>query len=258
METENASNRSRFETIKKSKTKPVLVFLFLLVSLIVLSFFSVNWYKSQAIKNVKISGNSILSNLEISELIEKDIANSSVDGIDLLQVEHKLQQHDYISTAKVWFNSKGILGIDVKERYPVAIVVDNLNRLSFVDNEANLLPYRFHKEFSNLPIISNVFNNSKINKSAITGALLIVDELESNKYNLKNFISEIIYVSNNIGYKLFLSDPALPIIFGKTNDISNKLDKLHIFWKNKLLASSFDNSIKGLDIRWQDIVIVQQ
>ncbi len=258
METENATNRSRFETFKKSKTKPVLVFLFLLVSLIVLSFFSVSWYKSQAIKNVKISGNSILSNLEIHELIEKYITNSSVDGIDLLQVEHKLQEHDYISTAKVWFNSKGILGIEVKERYPVAIVVDDLNRLSFVDSEANLLPYRFHKEFSNLPVISNVFDSRKINKFAITGALLIVNELEANKHNLKNFISEIIYVSNNIGYKLFLSDPALPILFGKTDDISNKLDKLYIFWKNKLLASSFDNSIKGLDIRWQDIVIVQQ
>ncbi len=260
MEHKNNTENPTLTKQIRSKTKPVSIFLFLFLLLIVLSFFSINWYNSQTIKSIKLNGNSILSNSEIYELIEDEIISSETNDINLFNIEKKIKQHKYVSEARVWFNSKGILGVDINERYPIAITINKFNELIFLDNTGSLLPYRFHKEFTNLPIINNIFQkNGTLNEVAANGALLILNELESNTQNLSNLISEINYISTDNSYKLFLTTPTIPVLFGKAENIQEKLKHLYIFWKKKLSTSeSLKSSINFLDIRWNSIVIVKK
>lgn len=242
---------------KKSKTKPVLMFLLLFSLLVILSFFSSQWYNLQAIKNVRISGNNILASSEIYDLVTDEIIGVSTNGINLFEVKRKLESHPYISKATVWFNSKGILGIEINERYPTAVIITDSGSTSLVDNTGAVMPYRLHKEFTNLPVISSVFSGKNINKSALAGALLIIGEMELSHPTFSQIVSEVKYIPENNTYKLFLTDSSLGVLFGRTDDTVEKLKKLSIFWKEKLLVSEFKKDIKELDIRWKDLVVAR-
>lgn len=242
---------------QKSKTKPVLAFLSLFFLLIILSFFSSRWYRLQAIKNVKISGNNILANSEIYDLVTDEIIGVSTSGIDLIKVKQKLESHPYIYKATVWFNSKGILGIEINERYPTAIVIKADGSMDLVDNTASIMPYRLHKEFTNFPIISNVYSGKNINKAALLGALLIINEMGTSQPTFSQIISEIKYIPEDKSYKLYLSDSGLGVLFGRPDDIVGKLENLSIFWREKLLVSKFDREVRELDVRWKDLVIAK-
>jgi cell division septal protein FtsQ len=112
METKTEQTQTFFDKIqekRKSKKKSVLFLLAILISLAFLSILSINWSSKQAIKNIKISGNIVLSVGEINLLIDELIMNVPKEGIDLTEIRKKLLTNEYIANADVWFNSKGIL-----------------------------------------------------------------------------------------------------------------------------------------------------
>ncbi len=244
---------------KQKKSKSVLILIGLSIILIVLSFLSTNWFKLQMIKNIKINGNVIISNGEIYDIVSNEVINIAVDDIDLLLVKQKLEKHPYISIAKVWINSNGILSIEIKENMPIAIVVDINNELSFIDDACNVMPYRFYSGFTNLPIVNNVFfSNNKINKSAIKGASLILTELSQNYKVLSNILSEIKYIEHYKMYELFLTDVDCPIYIGRTYNLTEKIENLYMFWKHKLLTSFDIQNLLYIDIRWKDVVVIKK
>ncbi len=247
---------SKVAAIKKSKTKSVLSLILLLSLIALLSVFSIKWYKIQAIQNIKISGNTILTNSEINNIISSEIINVPQEGINLFQIKEKLKSNPYIADADVWFNSKGILGIEITERFPVAIVINPRGETEFVDKYGTIIPYRLYKEFSDLPIITNVYFNGKVNNGALLGALLIVDGMQNTMPQYNNLISEIRYDNKNRSYELHLADSNLPILFGRTDNVADKLEKLYTYWKTHLSTEMFNLKIQRLDVRWNDMIIV--
>ena len=249
---------NKLENKKASKSKTVFLFIGILVVFIILSILSSNWFNSQAIKSIKINGNIIVSNGEIYDIINDETIDFAIDDIDLYGIKKKIEMHPYISIAKVWINSKGVLSVEIKENIPIAIIIDSDNNLKFVDDKANVMPYRFYKGFTNLPIINNVFIKGIVNKPAVKGAILILTELMTNYKNLSNSISEIRYSEHRKMYELLLTDIDCPIFFGRADNISDKLANLYVFWKNKLVVASSDISeLRYIDVRWKDVVIVR-
>lgn len=244
---------------KRSKSKSVLLLLGLFALLIFLSLLSSNWYLQQIIRTVKISGNTVLSTGEINSIIDNEIMNVPKSGIDLTEIKNKLISNEYIADAFVWCNSKGVIGIEIKERVPLAVVVVNED-IMFVDQTGTTFNYRLYKEYGDLPIISNVNKSfsDKMDKVALLGAIAIVTELQNSPSTLNKLISEVHFNRDNGAYELFLSDSNINVLFGKPDNIIEKLNNIYSFWKEKILNSSEKDIFKNIDARWKNTIIVKK
>jgi cell division protein FtsQ len=246
---------------KRSKTKAVLLLLCISVVFVLLSLLATKWYENQSITSVKISGNTVLSTGEISSIIDSLIMNVPSNGVKLSAIKDKLLSNEYIGYADVWFNSKGVLGIEIKERVPIGIVVNPNGELHFVDQTGTIFSYRLYKEYTDLVVISNIYEIGKygkesIDNAALSGAIQIIKELQNKLDGLNKIISEIKYIPKSRTYELFLTEFGIKINFGRTDNIAEKLENINIFWKNKLLFTSNKQSFNRIDARWNDVIIV--
>jgi len=86
MENEN-SFITKINEKRKSKTKSVLLLCGIFVFLISLSWLSSSWYSKQAIKTIKVSGNTVLTAGEINAIIDEKIMNIPNEGIELKKIK---------------------------------------------------------------------------------------------------------------------------------------------------------------------------
>ena len=244
---------------KDNMSKTVLCLCGVICLLVFLSLLSSSWFAKQAIKNIKVSGNTVLTLGEINTLIDEQIMNIPNEGINLTEIKNKLITHEYIADAFVWFNSKGVLGIDIKERVPVAIVVSYNGEIQFVDQDGAVFQYRFYKEYTDLPIISNVYDGKtkKIDKVALFGALEIINGIQNSSNSVDKIISEIKYSPKNKDYTIFLTEMRLKILFGRAENVIEKLNKINDFWKENVLSEAAKNNKRNFDVRWANTLIVK-
>ena len=263
---ENNNENSFIEKIKqkrKSKTKAVLLLLGIFSSLIFLSVLASSWYSKQAIKSIRISGNTVLTAGEINAIIDEKIMNVPTEGINLKEIRSKIETHEYVENADVWFNSKGVLGIEIKERVPVGLVVKPNGEIVFVDQTGAIFKYRLYKEYTDLPIISNVFRHNARNNTLIidnvilSGALDIVTELQSNFPKLNSIVSEVKFNTVSKNYELFLTEANIKIDFGRAENITDKMEKIYVFWREKISTVQDKSAFRNIDVKWNNVVIVK-
>ena len=258
MENEN-SFVEKIREKKQSKTKSVLLLSGIFVFLILLSWLASAWYARQAIKTITISGNTVLTAGEINSIIDEKIMNIPNKGIKLNEIKNKLVANEYVADAYVWFNSRGVLGIEIQERVPVGIVVKSDGTLAFVDQTGAIFQYRLYKEYTDLPIISNVYNRiNQVNNVHLAGALDIVTVLQSSFSKLDNIVSEVRFNTVTNSYELYLTEANIKVDFGKAENIAKKLEKIYAFWKGKILLVQNKNQFRNIDVKWDNIVIVKK
>ncbi|MDR0927013.1 MAG: cell division protein FtsQ/DivIB [Ignavibacteria bacterium] len=234
---------------KRAKTGAVLLLLGIVVALTLLSFIASHWYAKQAIKSVKVSGNAMLTSGDVNAIIDKNIMNVPTDGINLASLRKKLMSNEFIADADVWFNSKAVLGIDIKERVPIGILLNADGTLAYIDNTGAIFSYRLFKNYTDMPVITNAKDN--ISRK---GAVDIISELQ-NIPSLYNIVSEIKYNTLHKTYSLLLTENNISVALGRNENIAEKLLKFNIFWKNKLVLATDKNSYKHLNASWENIII---
>jgi cell division septal protein FtsQ len=245
---------------RKSKTKSVLLLCGIFIVLFLLSWMASSWYSKQAIKTIRVSGNTVLTAGEINAIIDEKIMNIPNEGIELNAVKNKIIAHEYVEDAYVWFNSKGVLGIEIKERVPVGLVVKPDGEIVFVDQTGAIFKYRLYKEYTDLPVISNVYgrNAKNIDKVVLSGALDIITELQSNFPKLNNIVSEVKFNTLSKNYELYLTESGIKVDFGRAENIAHKMEKIYIFWKEKISTVQDRNEFRNIDVKWNNVVIVRR
>ena len=252
-------NEKNENSEKISKTKSVLLLCCILISLALLSLLASSWYERQAIKTIRISGNTVLTAGEVYAIIDKKIMNIPNKGIKLNEIKEMLVANEYVADANVWFNSRGVLGIEIKERVPVGIVVNPDASIAFVDQTGTIFQYRLYKEYTDLPVISNVYNRIKqINNVSLLGALDIVTMLQSGFPKLNNIVSEVRFNPVTNGYELYLTEANIKVDFGKPENIAQKLEKIYTFWREKISLVPDKKQFRNIDVKWNNIVIVKR
>jgi hypothetical protein len=106
-----------------------------------------------------------------------------------------------------------------------------------------------------LPIISNVYNGKKLDNSILFGALDIINAFQNNS-TLNAIISEINYINQTKSYELFLTESNMKILFGKTDNLTEKLNKIYEFWKKSAFWNAAKDNNKLIDVRWKNTIIV--
>ena len=233
----------------RSKTKSVIILFGISVALVIVAIISNQWFAKQTIRTIKITGNNALSNGEINSIIDKQIMNVKNEGLNLNAIKNTLLSNEYIRNANVWINSKGVLGIDIEERNPIAILIDKNGNTMFIDETGKQFGYKLYKDFIDIPVVRNI-DSKNINKDIILILLTL-----KNDYPLLNAkISEIEY--NKKGYKLHLTLGDVCVNIGNTSNLKNKLFAIQSFINNVVLSSNDLKKYRYLDARWKDRIVV--
>ena len=243
----------------KNKTKSVLILLIVCLLLGILSVVAQWWFGNQAIKSISISGNNVITTNEIYTTLDKYIINIPNNNLDLNLVKIKLLENEYIANANVFINSKGVLGIQIEERKPIAIIINNYGNTMLVDQYGHIFNWRPFNEFNDFPIISNVWDNNNLNKNnaainniALNSALEIIKEIDNNFPTINKILSEINFVKKDRTFQLFLNEANICINFGKPESINNKLNNIALFWNKVILPSNNFSKFAKIDARWNN------
>lgn len=243
-------------TTRMSKRKLFLLLVLVVISFILLIFFAKNWNSKQIIDTISVSGNYIVSMQEIKSLINDKVIGKAKDKISLLEVEKIVNQNPYIQSAEVSFDGNNEIEIEIKERTPIAFVVDAGGNLSYIDSIGKIMPHKILKSYSDMPFLNGIYQNNKLDSVAVANAVGIINQLiqTDNKFSY-NLISEVSYDKAQKSFSLITSDQGLRIILGRNENIAEKCKKLKLFWK-KWIAKNNTNWIKHVDLRWNHSVIV--
>ncbi len=239
--------------------KPLLLvrLALILVAFAVLMFFAQLWNASRPVKTITISGTSILAPQEVKAAIDsKAILNVPKNKIKYSAIAQNLKNNPFIEET---FMHEGIysLDIEIKERYPAAILANDYGELLFADSRGLLLPYRLFSKAIDMPIISGVFDGEKLDTTSMMQALDIIKIIKSEKYHvLYNQISEIHYNFTQKTFELFTSDFGTTVKLGDISNIEGKISNLYDFFEYKLKNEQSKN-LKYIDARWAGNVIAK-
>ncbi len=232
----------------------ILIFILVIISVGTLIVLSIAWAEKQEIKKVDISGNQILGEQEIMSKLSGELLDNSNSKIKIENIQKLLKKNPYIQETYITHKNLNEIKVEVRERNPVAALVLENGNLVYIDAELNLLPYQLHSNMPDVPIISGIFANGKIDTTGIVGSFLIINNISAaGKAYLLPLIAEIDYSKADKTFSLTTSEDGAKVLLGKIDNIELKMEKLDAFYKNTLVSSG--KSLKYLDLRWGDHVL---
>lgn len=239
--------------------KLAVIQLVLLVSAIVAIVLLANSLEeNRDISEVIISGNTILAPNEILTPELKKMIDTSKGSDIIFNVSSLVKKNPFVTDAFVSFRGSDKLLVEIKERRPSAIVIDNYGAPIFICSDGFQLPYSHLSEFVNLPVFRNYFpiGKSDSNSNSIKGSIDILKCLSDpgNEFIQQN-ISEIIFDARTKSYDFISSGFGIRIFFGSADDACNKLRKLSIFWEREMPRIT-PSRVKYVDVRWNNQVVV--
>ncbi len=244
-------------TRSKDAKKPALLLRLsaVLLGFVVLILLAQLWNSTQPIKNITISGTTILSAAEVKEDIDQSaIINIPKNKIRYDIIADRLRTNPYIADT---YMHEGIqsLNIEIVERSPIAMLSNNYGDLKFVSSDAMILPYRLFRSAVDLPIITGIYNGEKLDTTALLYCVNIVKELKNQRFgSLYNLISEVNFQIKDRTVVLYTSDTGTQIKIGTIDNLTEKLNSISLFFRYKLTNSS---SFSYIDARWSNHIVAK-
>ena len=244
-------------------------FAILIIVVIVIAIFADIWRSNQRLERIEFQGNKLISTDELSRGLEKVLGDSSRGSYNLETIQKKVEEHQYVEKATAMYKDANVIKIEVEERIPSAIVVDEKGDLSYTYDSGRLLPYRIFPTINDLPIINGISSFGKLDSLHFRNCLKILEKLKNdNLLILNKLLSEILYDSFDDNYKLVLCDSGIQIIIGRLSDLDEKLSKLKIFLIDNITENPLINLYRGeqskiqtiinyIDLRWKNQVVVK-
>jgi len=103
------------------------------------------------LKLIQIENNFLLSNDEIEKLLIK-FYNKNLLFLNYKEVENQLKKNTFIESFNVKKKYPDTLKIEIFEKKPIAILLNNKNRF-YLSNKIDLIEYNDHLNYENLPYV---------------------------------------------------------------------------------------------------------
>ena len=235
-------------------------FVFVSTSIILIVLHLSVWIQDNhafAVKNVFVYGNSLLTKSEIIKAARVD-RQSHILKADLQAIRARLESVPEIKSVRVARILPSSLRIEVVERKPIALIIDN--GIWGIDSEGYILP-RFHAEHGlDYPVIAGFrleqyLPGKKISNGRVMALVNFLRELKQTTPAVYHMISEI--TSNDlVGIKILTVHDNLPIFLGKTR-LLQKCSNLEVAY-NFLVAEKKIRQIRYLDLRFNDQIVAKK
>lgn len=180
--------------------------------------------------------------------------------IDLGELENQINEIDFIENAEVYTTLTGMLKIKVLQRNPLLRVQNVRNESFYIDKGGRLMPVNIGHSSRELVASGNITES----RNDTVNVTQLGDDATLNKlYKLASYIDqddflraqiEQIYVNKEKEFELIPKVGRHLIVFGDTDDMEEKFDKLIIFYQNGMKKAGW-NTYKTINLKYKNQVV---
>jgi cell division protein FtsQ len=222
-----------------------------------MAYYAKNWSRQLHIRSIVLKGNLALQREEVLPLLclKKD---SLLLQYRLETLSNNIQQHTWIKKAKVTRIFPSTLRVDIIERIPVAIAIDNATY--YLDREGTVMKPLDGRALIKMPIVSSEHRDGVIKYYSpvcthLRQALEVVVIASLKCSEIYYLVSEV-HTKKNKDIVLYTLDAAVPIEVG-SGETEQRLQTILTFWKNIVKDPVTPQLIEKLDARFKDRIVVR-
>jgi len=268
------------EKLKKINYKKIFVSFFWIVAIAGLTAslgFVSKSEKNIVAKNLNIS---ILNNDENLFLSERDVEQFFADrkdkilknkysSINITELEQALNTHPAIENAEVSEDINGEIKIDITQRTPIIRVINKDGESYYIDSQSRLMP--LNENYSARVLVASgeifepyarryQFSVEQIKENKIFSEASLLDDLfeVSNHIMQDTILAQLIhqiYVNEERGLELFPAIGNHKIIFGEAKNVSEKFNKLKLFYTQGLNKSDGWKKYTTINLKYKNLVV---
>lgn len=259
--------------------KLLIISLWILSILAVIAMLSFAGYQYKNRKCTKLSividygnGNQIADEFityqDIQEFVNqnyKSIQGNKVKDINIAKIKKRLSEMAYVQKVDVRISLNGNVDISIMQRRPILRVIDLQGDNFYIDTEGKILPGRIG--YSSRVVTANGFiNDSLIDKETLVlskndsllansdlGKLYRIALIMDTNAFLKDEIVQL-YINETKEIEMIPLVGSHTILFGDANSISEKLEKLQLFYLQGIRKGGW-NSYKTINLKFKDQIV---
>ena len=218
------------------------------------------WRKHASRLSISVTGTSLLSASEILRLAA--IPDTAVlADIDLMAIRQRIEKNQVVREALLRRNPPATLEIEIRERLPIALLVNVRGKDWLIDEDGYILPGAPDGAVHAVPImtldqtLAEASPGTQVRNPKVRQALRLLRLARVADSVFLNLFSEI-SVTNGNDIVLYTLEAGVPVIFGATTDIEQKIMAFRAYWEN--VAAAHDVSgLEYIDLRFSDQVVVR-
>ncbi|CAM1363812.1 cell division protein FtsQ/DivIB [Tenacibaculum xiamenense] len=234
------------------KITAYIAFVALIAFLFFLYGFSSNRNGAKKVKNTVVEfeegDNNFLTHNMVDKMLiqnQKFVENQPKSVVDLHFLETNVSANPYVEKATVFLTINGVLKTLIKQRKPVARIVNN-DSIFYVDNFGMKIP--LSTNFSaRVPLVSGVGNAEEIKE-----LIQLLQAISSDDFFKKEVIAIERDAQNEYFFTVRTGD--YKIAFGKLESVPLKFKKLKAFY-NKALIDGTIKKYKVINVKYHNQVV---
>jgi len=190
---------------------------------------------------------------------QKSVIGERYQDIDLKVLEGRVKAHKFVEDAQVYKDLKGNMMVDIKQRRPIARVVQPWGPHAYIGSNGDVLPVS-EKFTARVVLISGDRAFVRITDSAYMhseegiGLMNILTTIDTDPF-WKAQIAQI-DMNRNGELVLYPQVGAESLDFGKPFDVETKFKRLKVFYKKIQPAKGF-NKYKLVNVKYKDQIICE-
>ncbi|MFY0683671.1 MAG: cell division protein FtsQ/DivIB [Balneola sp.] len=215
---------------------------------------AIYWNKNVTVDEVTFSGNTMTDSEELYKTANVPLGIHP-DSLDLSGVVNRVEKIDYVKTAIPYIEPSGELNIQITERKPIALLIEN-ERKVYVDSEGIKLPLIDGKSFD-LPLVYGFnasANNDTLNSQAFKQISSFLLDAQRNKFGWIT-ISEVAY-NEEEGVVALSQENGVKLLFG-SNDFQTKLENWEAFYTEVIRVKGIQ-AMQQVDLRFTNQVVTRE
>ncbi len=233
--------------------------------------------KNTRVKSLNISihnneENLFLNEKDIKQFLascNKSVVSSQYKNISIPELEKVLNSHPAIQNAEVSGDIDGEVKIDIVQRTPVCRIINSDGESYYIDSQSKLMP--LNENYSARVIVVNGFVNEpyskryqysvdQIRSNKLFSQVSMLDDLLDvvNYINADSTLSTLIhqvYVNEEHDLELFPAVGEQKIIFGSSEFLVEKFNKLKLFYTQGLNKTDSWTKYSTLNLKYKNLVV---
>ncbi len=195
----------------------------------------------------------------LSSSFEEQILGNSLERIDIGRMERILERNPFVKEVDVFMDNRNVIHVEIIQRKPMMRIMDSDGRNYYLDVEGNYMPLSIHYT-ARVPVATGFIPahtpDFLVRKQYGLKAIFELMTLLNNDPFYKAMMEQV-HVSQNGDIILIPKMGSQQILFGKYDQVEEKLERLKIFYDQALPYEGWDK-YRLIDIRFSNQIVCRR
>lgn len=216
--------------------------------------------------------NLFLSEIDVRQFFEQrgdDILNKRYKQLNIPELERALNSHPAVENAEVSADLNGVIKVSVVQRTPVLRIINKNGESYYIDKQSKLMP--LNENYSARVLVASgelnepfarryQYSIDQMKKSEAYKKITLLDDVLdvatyiNNDSSLTALIHQI-NVNKEKEIELYPAIGSHKIVFGDAKNISEKFNKLKLFYKEGLSKSNNWTKYVTINLKYKNLVV---